>query len=75
MTRKLTLGGKVPIPVGKNSRQEFLPSRHALDSLTKGDNIQRSFGMYAKRTPSGLGAPRTYAEIQAMGVPKRNPKE
>jgi len=70
MAGKLTSGGKIPrVTVGKGSRQEFLPSRHALNTLTKGTPFQRSAGWYAKLTPSGLGAPSTYAAIQQMGEP------
>lgn len=52
---------------GKGSRQEFLPSPHALAKLTKGDPFQRSMGMFAKRTPSGASAPDTYEDIRLMG--------
>jgi hypothetical protein len=37
---------------------QVLPSRHALNLLTKGDPVQRSLGNYAKNSPadaSGLG--------------------
>lgn len=66
---KLKIGAPVKTNFvgGKGSRQEFLPSPHALAKLTKGDPFQRSMGMFAKRTPSGLGAPSKYADIQAMG--------
>lgn len=54
--------------VAKNGgRREFLPSRSALAMLTKGDPAERTMNWYAKRTPSGLGAPNTYADIQQMG--------
>jgi hypothetical protein len=36
----------------------LLPSRHALNTLTKGDPAQRTLGMYGKATPtdvSGVG--------------------
>lgn len=36
---------------GKRSSQEFLPNRHALNSLTGGDPSARRMGNYAKRTP------------------------
>lgn len=67
MTKKASLGGKPPKPVGKASRLEYLPSRNALTALTQGDHVQRSIGMYAKRTPSGEGAPGKYADIQRLG--------
>lgn len=53
---------------GKDSRQEFLPSRHALSKLTKGNPFDRSAGMFAKRTPSGADAPGTYDDIEKMGI-------
>lgn len=54
--------------VGKGSRQEMLPSRHALSKLTGGSPADRTFNMYAKATPSGAGALDTYADIEAMGT-------
>lgn len=54
--------------VGKNSREEFLPSRHALAKLTEGNPADRSALMYAKRTPSGASAPNTYDDIMRMGI-------
>lgn len=50
-----------------SSRQEFLPSRHALSKLTKGAPADRTFSDYAKATPSGANAPQRYADIQLMG--------
>jgi hypothetical protein len=45
----------VPAPVfsavGKGSQQQILPSRHALNTLTRGDTVNRSLGNYAKSTP------------------------
>lgn len=38
----------------KSFGQQFLPSRHALNELTKGDPAQRSLGNYSKATP-GVG--------------------
>ena len=64
--RRLNIPKNEPVS-DKRSRQEYLPSRHALASLTKGSPAERTFGMYAKRTPSGAGAPATYADIQHMG--------
>lgn len=55
--------------LGKGSRSEMLPSRLALDTLTKGDPSQRTLGMYAKLTPIGSGAPGRYDDIQLMGEP------
>lgn len=53
---------------GKGSKSQMLPSRHALDTLTKGDPSQRTLGMYSKLTPIGAGAPGRYADIQHMGM-------
>lgn len=53
---------------GKGSRQEILPSRHALSKLTGGSPADRTMSMYAKATPSGAGALSTYADIEAMGT-------
>lgn len=36
----------------KGSQQQFLPSRHVLNTLTKGDPSQRTVNNYAKATPS-----------------------
>jgi hypothetical protein len=58
---------KNELQADKRSRQEFLPSRHALAKLTKGSPADRTFGQYAKATPSGASAPGTYAAIQEMG--------
>jgi hypothetical protein len=52
---------------GKGSKSQMLPSRHALDALTKGTPDQRTLGQYAKRTPIGSGAPGRYDDIQLMG--------
>lgn len=45
-----------PLGFGKGSRQQRLPNRHALNTLTKGDPVQRSLNNYARQTPSGAGA-------------------
>ena len=44
-------------PKGKGGKQEMLPNRHAMNTLTGGSPMQRSLGNYAKATPSGVGAP------------------
>lgn len=51
--------GQPPITRLKNkgSRQEILPNRHALNTLTKGDPLQRSIGNYSKAAPTGAEAP------------------
>lgn len=67
---------KKPKPIhnlGKGSKSQMLPSRHALDTLTKGDPSQRSIGMYAKLTPIGSGAPGRYDDIQLLGEPAERP--
>lgn len=48
--------GKTIKHVGKGSREEMLPGRHAKAELTGGDIFQRSMNNYAKKTPSGLTA-------------------
>lgn len=54
--------------VGKGYQQHsMLPSRHALNQLTKGDPVQRSLQNFGKLTPIGAGAPGTYADIENMG--------
>jgi len=58
--------GRMVIHKGKGAQSQMLPSRHALNTLTRGDPIQRSIGNYAKLTPSGAGAPGSYADIAAM---------
>jgi hypothetical protein len=47
-----------PGAMGKGATSMLLPSRHALNTLTKGDPAQRTLGMYGKATPadvSGVG--------------------
>jgi len=41
----------------KGAKQEVLPNRHALNTLTKGDPLQRSIGNYSKAAPTGSEAP------------------
>lgn len=36
---------------GKGSREQDLPSRFAMQTLTKGDPVQRSMQQYAKEAP------------------------
>jgi hypothetical protein len=50
------VGGKVVRNVGKGSKDEVLPSRMAMETITKGSPMQRSMNNYAKKTPSGLNA-------------------
>lgn len=57
----------VKVHVGKGGGSQMLPSRNALNTLTKGDPIHRSIGWYGKLSPIGAGAPGRYADIQAMG--------
>jgi len=47
---------KVPKPIGKGSKTEMLPNRHAMNRLTGGEAWERSINNYAKVTPSGEGA-------------------
>jgi len=41
---------------GKGSKMEMLPNRHAMNTLSGGEQWQRSLNNYAKTTPSGEGA-------------------
>ena len=50
------IGDKVTWVVGKGSKDEVLPSRMAMETITKGDPMQRSMNNYAKKTPSGASA-------------------
>jgi len=63
--------GKLPVAGTKGIASEMLPHRGALTQLTKGTPMQRSMGNYSKLTPSGAGAPATYEQIIAMGLPKQ----
>ena len=45
----------------------MLPSREAVNQLTKGGPMAMSLGNYAKLTPSGAGAPTSYQTIYDMG--------
>lgn len=66
----MKIGQKIPkdhMPKGKHSRQEFLPSRYALSKITGGSPADRTLNEYARRTPSGAGAPATYQDIEDMG--------
>lgn len=46
--------------------EALLPSRRAMNQLTKGNPSQRSFQNYAKLTPSGRNAPLSYQDITDM---------
>ena len=46
----------------------MLPSRQAMNQLTKGDPEQRSTLSYAKMTPSGANLPKTYQDIIDMAT-------
>lgn len=61
-------GNKNAMAIGKGSRQEMLPNRHALAKLTGGTPADRTMNMYAKATPSGAGALSTYQDIEEMGL-------
>ena len=50
------IGDKITRVVGKGSKDEVLPNRMAMETITKGDPMQRSMNNYAKKTPSGLSA-------------------
>lgn len=57
------LGATPKSPRGKPGQQELLPSRHAMSQILGLSPMARSINDYAKLTPSGANAPRTYAEI------------
>jgi hypothetical protein len=59
---------------GKGGKEQLLPSRHAMETLTEGDPWQRSIGNYAKLTPSGRNAPTSYQDIIDMGTLGINPR-
>jgi hypothetical protein len=50
----------------KGSKEQLLPHRDAVETLTKGNPWERSTGNYAKLTPSGANAPRSYQDITDM---------
>ena len=50
------IGDKITRVVGKGSKDEVLPNRMAMETITKGDPMQRSMNNYAKKTPSGASA-------------------
>jgi hypothetical protein len=60
--------GRLTTLKNKGSREQLLPSRHAMDELTKGNPWQRSMGNYAKLTPSGRNAPASYQTITDMAT-------
>ena len=65
--------GKVPVigandTIKRKARQEFLPSKHALRKLAQGNPKERSTMEFARRQPSGIGAPATYRDIEEMGI-------
>lgn len=51
---------------GKGSKQERLPHRSALTTLTKGDPMQRTMNNYSAAAPEAGDAP----DIMGMGPPK-----
>ena len=52
--------------VNKDSKQEMLPHRHALATLTGGDPARRTINHYAKATP---GPTNTSPDINQMSGP------
>jgi hypothetical protein len=65
--------GRLITHKGKGGGLQTLPSRHALNVLTKGDPVERSFNNYAKLTPTGSSAPGSYADIMQMGLNATDP--
>lgn len=57
---------KLPTP----HKKAMLPSRAAVNQLTKGGPMAMSMGNYAKLTPSGAGALTNYQSIIDQGYPK-----
>jgi hypothetical protein len=51
---------------GKGTRQQILPHRGALNTLTRGDPAQRSMGHYGKATPSMEDSP-SVPQMALMG--------
>lgn len=47
----LRRGGQIHKHMGKGASEQVLPSRHALNTLTQGDPMQRTINNYAKATP------------------------
>jgi hypothetical protein len=54
--------------IGKGSKQELLPNRHAMNTITRGEPWQRSINNYAKVTPSGEGAEGAPSVLQMAQV-------
>jgi hypothetical protein len=57
-------------PLPKPHKKAMLPSREAVNQLTKGGAQAQSLGNYAKLTPSGSGALTSYQSIIDQGYPK-----
>jgi hypothetical protein len=66
--------GRLQTSTNKGSREQLLPGRHAMETLTKGSPWDRSMGNYAKLTPSGANAPATYQDIIDMASMGANAK-
>ena len=60
---------------GKNSRTQFLPNRHALNTLTNGDPSARKMGNYAKATPLDLSGVATMATPGVSAVAPSSPTD
>lgn len=57
-----------PPKLPKPHKKVMLPSREAVNKLTKGGPMAMSMGNYAKLTPSGANAPAGYQTIIDMGT-------
>lgn len=55
----------------KGSKQEMLPSRHALAQLTGGDPLRRTMNDYAKKTPGVGDQTPTIVQMGSMGYRAR----
>ena len=60
--------GRLSQHQNKGSREQLLPGRHAMETLTKGSPWDRSMGNYAKLVPSGANAPTSYQDIIDMAT-------
>jgi hypothetical protein len=60
--------GRLQTFSNKGSREQLLPGRNAMETLTKGSPWDRSMGNYAKLAPSGANAPATYQDIIDMAT-------
>lgn len=58
---------------GKGAREQMLPSRHALNTLTSGDTAARSMNDYAKATPGPETPSPDMGDMSSGGVNMMSP--